>query len=154
MRWLSALRSRMLEQDGFTMIEVLTAVLVLAIGLGAAFQLLIVSTHQTATNRLRQADTSVARELIEDTRSLAYTQLSPTAIPSALQPSVSGSTASGSTLSVGRAVGGGTGAPAQTFTATFTACSLDDPSDGYGSHSQAPGSGGTWCPDAEAGATP
>src|SRR5436305_6745922 len=153
MRQLATLLARAREQDGFTLIEVLTAVIVLGVGLAAAFQLLIVGSHQTATNRLRQAETSLARELIENTRSLAYTQLSPTGIPSALQPSVAGSTASGSTLTVSRAAGGGTGTPAQTFTATFTACSLDDPGDGYGSHSLAPGSGGSWCPDVAASAS-
>ena len=90
--------------------------------------------------------------LIEDTRSLGYTQLTPTATASALQSIVPGSTASGSTLTVSRSLGAS--APTYTFSATFTACSMDDPADGYGSHSDAPTSGGSWCADvASAGST-
>ena len=133
------------ESRGFAMIEVLAAIVVLAVGIGAVFQLLITATHATSTDRIRQAETSVARELVEDTRSVTYSQLSPTGIPAALQSVVTGSTASGSTLTVTRSI--------YSFRATFTACSLDDPADGYGDHSTAPSSGGTWCTDVASSGT-
>ena len=128
------------------MVEVLAAMVVLAVGLGATFQLLNTSLRTTSTDRLRQAETSVARELTEDTQSLAYTQLTPSGIASALQSMVSGATASGSTLTVTRLLSGQANT-VFTFTATFTACSMDDPADGIGSHSQPPASGGSWCAD-------
>ncbi len=88
------------DSGGFAMIEVLAATVVLAAGLGATFLMLNAALHATSTDRIRQAETSVARELTEDTRSLAYTSLTPSGIASALQSVVSGSTASGSTLTV------------------------------------------------------
>jgi Tfp pilus assembly protein PilV len=138
------------KDGGFLMIEVLVAVLVLAVGIGATFELLIATTHATSTDRVRQAETSVARELAEDARTLAYTQLTPSAIASNIQPLVSGSAASGSTLTVTR----GTSPDAvYTFNATFASCSMDDPADGIGNHSSPPASGGSWCPDVAANGT-
>ncbi len=133
------------ETGGFVMLEVLAATVVLAAGLGATFLLLNAALHATSTDRIRQAETSLARELTEDTRSLAYTQLTPSAIATALQSVVSNSTASGSTLTVNRGISGQAGA--YSFTATITACSMDDPALGYGNYSNPPASGGTWCPD-------
>lgn len=143
------------QNEGFTIIEVLTAVVVLAIGLGAVMQLMVTATHATATNRLRQAETNLARELTEDTRSLAYTQLDASSLATTLQPMVSGSSVSGTSLQVQRVISAnGSSTPtAYTFNASFTACSLDDPSDGYGDHSQPPLSGGSWCPDVGASGT-
>jgi Tfp pilus assembly protein PilV len=128
------------------MLEVLAATVVLAVGLGATFQLLNSSLRTTSTDRFRQAETSVARELTEDTRSLAYSQLTSSAIASGLESMVSNSSASGSNLTVSRLIS------AQAtqdfpFTATFTSCSMDDPADGTGDHSQPPSSGGSWCAD-------
>jgi len=147
MRRLATVAARILrEGGGFAMIEVLAATLVLAVGLGAVFQMLIAAAHVTGTDRVRQLETSVARELTDDTRSLDYVQLTPTGIASALQSMVTGSTASGSILTVTRGI--------YTFKATFTACSMDDPSLGNGNYSQPPPSGGTWCADnAASGAT-
>jgi hypothetical protein len=126
-------------ESGFAMLEVLAATVVLAVGIGATFELLVTATHATSTDRIRQAETSVARELVEDTRALDYNQLTPSSITSAIQPLITGSTASGSTLTVTRAI--------YKFSAAFTSCSLDDPADSYGDHSSPPASGGSWCPD-------
>src|SRR5579884_1137616 len=146
MRRLAIVAARIVgERAGFALMEVLAATLILALGLVAVFQLLISTAHVTATDRVRQLETSVARELTEDTRSLDYMQLTPTGIASALQSMVTGSTASGATLTVTRSI--------YTFQATFTACSMDDPSLGYGNYSQPPPSGGTWCLDNAASGT-
>lgn len=149
MRQLFCAARRAREEAGFTLVEVLAAALILSVGLVALFQMLIVADHTTANDHIRQAETSLAREVIEDTRTLAYTQLTPTQIPAAIQPLISGSTASGSTLTVTRLVNpGNPGSPANyTFNVSFTACSLDDPADGLGDHSLPPASGGSWCPD-------
>src|SRR5205807_5910659 len=96
---------------------------------------------------VRQAGTSLGREVVEDVRSLAYTQLTPSSatLASELQALVPTSTVSGSTLSVTRS--------GYTFNVSFGACSLDDASDGAGSHSAAPASGGSWCSDVAAAGT-
>ncbi len=122
-----------------TMIEVLVAALVVAVGLVAVLGTFAAATRVTRTNKVRQDATSLARELIEDAQSVGYSQLTPSTIASALAPVVPGATVAGSGLAVTRA--------GSTFTANFTVCSLDDPSDGYGNHTSPPSSGGSWCPD-------
>lgn len=133
------------------MIEVLSATVVLAVGLGATFQILNAAAKTTTTDRIRQAETSLGRELTEDTRSLAYTDLTPSQIATDLQSVVSNSTASGATLTVARSIS--PDPVVYTFVATFTSCSMDDPADGLGSHSSAPSSGGSWCADVGANGT-
>jgi prepilin-type N-terminal cleavage/methylation domain-containing protein len=136
--------------EGFTLIEVLVASVILVTGLLALFGMLDVASRATATNRVRQEATSIAREVLEDARTLAYTQLVPGTIASALQPELgTGVTLSGSNLQVTRTSGEAT----YTFSVSFSVCSLDDPSDGLGSHASAPSSGGSWCPDVSASGT-
>jgi Tfp pilus assembly protein PilV len=125
--------------DGFTLVEVLMASVILVTGVLAMIGTFVIANHGTATNRVRQIATSLAREVVEDTRGLGYEQLVQPSIAGLVQPVLPGSTLSGSTLSVSRA--------GYTFNVSFTGCSLDDPSDGYGSHGSPPVSGGSWCPD-------
>ena len=145
------IRARVSEQGGFTIVEVLVAAVVLVVGLGATLQMLVTADHAISTTRLRQQETSLAREVLEDARGLASTQLTSTAIASGLQSVVPQATLSGSNLVVTRAVAS-SGTPTS-FTVSFNACSLDDPSDGYGNHSSPPTSGGSWCPDVASSGT-
>lgn len=144
------------SQGGFTLIEVLVAMVVLVVGLLALLGMLDVASETTQTNRVRQEATNVAREVVEDVRALSYTQLAtPTSIATGLLPQLTCqagvptcATRSGSTITVTRSVDtGGGGANGYAFNVTFTTCSMDDPSDGYGNHSLPPASGGSWCPD-------
>lgn len=137
--------SRLQDEQGFTLIEVLVAAVVLVVGLLAVFGMLAVASHDGSTNRQRQAETSVAREVIENARSLGYSELAPTSIASALAPVIPGSTVSGSGLLVNRSI--------YSFRVSLTACSLDNPDDGYGNHASPPISGGSWCPDVAASGT-
>ncbi len=127
-------------QAGFTLVEVLVTIVVLTIGLLGTFAALRTAAHTTLTNRERQAETSVAREVIEDAGSLPYTQLTSSALPGALQPLVAHAATASGGLRVSRG-------PAS-YLVTLSVCSLDDPSDGYGNHdlTNPPASGGTWCP--------
>lgn len=138
------MRSRISEQGGFTIVEVLVAAVVLVVGLGALLQLLVTAGHTTTTNRMRQVETNLAREVLEDTRELGSTQLTSTAIAAALASVVPQATLSGSDLVVTRAVSSG---DPISFNISFAVCDLDAPGDGYGNHSAPPPSGGTWCPD-------
>jgi prepilin-type N-terminal cleavage/methylation domain-containing protein len=126
---------------GFTLVEVLVAIVVLTIGLLGTFAVLRTSEHTTLTNRERQAETSLAREVLEDAGSLPTVDLTSAALPGALTPLISGSTVVSGGLQVPRG-------PAQ-YTAGVIVCSLDDPSDGLGSHSAPPAPGGVWCPDVQ-----
>jgi len=145
------MRARVSEQNGFTIVEVLVAALVLVVGLGGLLQMLVTADHAISTTRLRQAETSVAREVLEDARGLSSTQLTQSAIASALQSAVPQAAVSGSSLVVTRAVSS-SGAPTR-FGVAFNVCDLDSPSDGYGSHSSPPTSGGVWCPDVASNGT-
>jgi type II secretory pathway pseudopilin PulG len=138
------IRSRSSEEDGFTIIEVLVAALLLVVGLGALLQLLNTANHTITTTRMRQVETSLAREVLEDARGLASAQLTQTTIASALQSEVPNATLSGSNLVVTRAVSSGT---PTIFDVSFDVCDLDNPTDGYGNHASPPASGGVWCPD-------
>jgi len=124
---------------------------VLVVGLGGLFGMLITADHTISTTRLRQAETSMAREVLENARGLAPAQLTPTAIAAALQPAVSQATLSGSNLVVTRAVAS-SGSPTS-FNISFNVCALDAPSDGAGNHSSPPPNGGVWCPDVGANGT-
>jgi prepilin-type N-terminal cleavage/methylation domain-containing protein len=145
--------ARACDDEGFSLIEVLVATVILVTGLLALFGMLDIAARSTATNRVRQEGTSVAREVLEDARTLAYTQLTSGTIASSLQPVVSNSSVSGSNLLITRQINGNQGYSTFTFKASFSVCSLDDPSDGYGNHSSPPASGGTWCPDVAASGT-
>lgn len=130
------------------MIEVLAAALVLIVGLTAMLGMLVTANHATAANRERQAATSLAREIVEDVRGLSYSQVVGSSLATTLQSLVPGATLSGSgtALRVNRSI--------YSYRVSFTECSLDDPIDGYGSHSSSPNSGGNWCSDvASSGST-
>lgn len=123
------------------------AALVLVVGLLALFGTLNLATRTTMVNRERQAETSLARAVIEDSLTLPYTDLTPSALAGALQPLLAGSTVSGQGLVVIRSI--------YTFDVSVSnVCSLDDPSDGIGDHSHPPASGGSWCPDVAATPSP
>jgi hypothetical protein len=143
-RLLLPLQSRVSDERGFTIVEVLAATLILVAGLIVLFGMLISASHVMLNTRLRQEETSLAREALEDSRGLTYAQLTPTTIASALQPQVPGASLSGSNLSVTRTINSST---PYTFNVSLSVCSLDDPSDGYGDHSSPPLSGGVWCAD-------
>jgi Tfp pilus assembly protein PilV len=144
-RLAAKVRSRLSEQSGFTIVEILVAAVVLVVGLGGLLEMLVTADHAISTTRLRQEETSLAREVLEDSRGLSSAQLTPTTIAAALQPAVPQATLSSSNLVVTRAV---SSSGSQTsFNISFNVCDLDDPSDGSGNHSAAPPSGGVWCPD-------
>jgi prepilin-type N-terminal cleavage/methylation domain-containing protein len=126
-------------QAGFTLVEVLVAIVVLTIGLLGTFAALRSAAHTTLTNRERQAETSLAREVLEDAGSLPSWQLTTSGLPAALAPLISGSSTAAGGLTVTRGL--------TTYSATLSACSIDDPSDGSGSDTSAPAPNRTWCPN-------
>jgi type II secretory pathway pseudopilin PulG len=111
------------SEAGFTLIEALMAAVILIVGLIGLLGLLDVSVRASASTRAREGATSLAREIVEDARTIPYAQLIPTSIESQLQAMnglADGSPASGWQI-VRRGV---------TYTIAVKECPIDDPKDG------------------------
>jgi prepilin-type N-terminal cleavage/methylation domain-containing protein len=114
-------------QDGFTLIEVLIAAVVLVVGLTVLFGLLDSSVKATAATRTREGATSLAREILEDTRTLGYSTIGPNSIVGELQAMHGlANTSGGATWQIARR--------GVTYTVVVNACAIDDPKDGWGKH--------------------
>ena len=124
----------LLLEDGFTLIETLIAAFVLAVGIGGLFGMLSISVKATGSSRAREGATNLAREILEDARTIPYAQLSPTDIVSELQAMNGLANTSGtSTWQITRR--------GYTYTVTASECSIDDPKDKFGKHDS------TFCAD-------
>jgi len=121
---LTPLRAR----EGFTIIEVLVAMLVLAVGVMGAVALLDRANGVTTKTRAREAGTNLARELVEASRSVPYDKLS-APITATLQ-GFSG-------LGDDRPLQSGWQVErrGRLYTVTATVCTVDDTKDGVGDHS-------------------
>jgi type II secretory pathway pseudopilin PulG len=115
------------SEDGFTLLEVLMAAVVLIVGLTTLFGLLDSSLQATASTRAREGASNLARRILEDARTIPYAQLSPAAITGQLQAMNGLADASG-------AAGWQVVQRGVTYTVTVSECSIDDPKDGYGVH--------------------
>ena len=89
------------DERGFTMIEVMVASLVLAIGVLGLVSLVDGANSALGANKQREGATNVARQVIEDVDSLAYTAVDPTSITTTLQskPGLANTGGSGWTVS-------------------------------------------------------
>jgi Tfp pilus assembly protein PilV len=135
--------SRLGREDGFTLFETLIAAVVLVIGLTTLFGLLDTSLKATASTRAREGASNLARQILEDARTISYAQLSATAVAGELQAMPGLADASASTAGwqvVQRGI---------TYTATASECAIDDPKDGAGVHEV----GATYCADSAAAGT-
>lgn len=103
-RLITRLRSRAREEQGFTIVEVIVASVVLVIGLLTAFLALAVAVHSSSDVRQREEGVSLARQITEDARSIPYSQLSSATIVSTLQafPGLANSSTSGSSWTIVR----------------------------------------------------
>jgi prepilin-type N-terminal cleavage/methylation domain-containing protein len=115
------------RDDGFTIIEVLIAAVVMVVGLAALFGLLDTSVKATASTRAREGATNLARQILEDARTIPYAQLSPSSITGQLQ-------AMNGLASVSTSPGWQVVQRGVTYTVTVSECAIDDPKSGYGKH--------------------
>jgi prepilin-type N-terminal cleavage/methylation domain-containing protein len=109
-------------QDGFTLIEVMAAAMVLVIGMLAILTVLQKGLEKTTLNRQRTTATNLAREITEAARTVTYSQLTTGQAAGALQalkPELVSTSAGTWTLKRG----------ATTYTITASACAFDDPAD-------------------------
>jgi type II secretory pathway pseudopilin PulG len=128
----TSLRARPLRavaggEAGFTLLEVLIAAVVLVLGAVGLFGFLDTTLHAYSRTRDREMATNLLRQTLEDARTIPYAQLSPSAVEGELQAMSGLADASGS--AGWQIVRGGI-----TYTLTVKECSIDDPKDGSGKH--------------------
>jgi type II secretory pathway pseudopilin PulG len=127
-------RSRPGSDAGFTLIEVLIAAVVLIVGIASLFGLLDASVKASYQTRAREGATNLARQVLEDARTIPYAQLAPSSITEQLQ-AMNGLANSGEGPEWHIVRGG------ITYRVTVSECSIDDPKNGYGVHDS------TFCKD-------
>lgn len=122
-------------QDGFTLIEVMIASLLLLVGVLGVLTMLNTASLATTTSKAREQGVSLQREVVEAARSVPYDQLVPTGVVGKIQASPD----------LGDDQPGVPGWQVRrrnvTYTISVGACSIDDPSDGTGIVDDA-----TFCP--------
>lgn len=110
------------SDDGFTLIEVLAAALVLVVGMLAVLSVLQKGMETTVLNRQRVTATNLVRELTEAARTITYASLTTAQAPARLQaakPALASTSAGAWTVKRGATV----------YTIALTACAFDDPAD-------------------------
>lgn len=108
------------RDDGNTLVELMVASLVLVLGVLGAFALLDGANRTTVNNNGRIGATNLARELLEDARSVDYDTLTPAAMLPALRAKM-GDTATTLPWTVSRR--------GIEYTVTSDVCTFDDPKD-------------------------
>lgn len=116
------------SEQGFTMIEVLVAMVVMVVGVLGTLVLIEGSLGSTSRTTAREQGTNLARDLVERSRQASYTQITMAAAPATLRatlPASDSATVAGpGTFTVTRR--------GVLYTVTVFACSIDDPTDGAG----------------------
>jgi prepilin-type N-terminal cleavage/methylation domain-containing protein len=127
------------QQDGFTLVELLVAATVLLAGVLGVVQLVDGANRRTLSTRAREGATALQRELVERSRSVPYPALTSQGLPAALQamPGLEDHSADAGWQVTRRGV---------SYTIEASACTKDDPKDGYGVHDAA-----SYCPGSPAG---
>lgn len=112
------------DERGYTLVELLVAAFVLVVGMAGAFALLNGANQASVGNNARMGGTNLAREMLEDARSVDYDSLAPTTINDVLQAKM-GITDSPSPWIVTRR--------GIKYTVTVDVCTFDDPKDNIAS---------------------
>lgn len=126
---------QMHREDGFTLVEVMVAALVLLVGVLGTLTMLDTASFATQTSKAREQGVALQRELVEAARAVPYDQLTPTSVVGKVQASPDlGDDRPGTPGWQIRRRG-------VTYTVAVGACSVDDPGDGTGLVDDA-----TFCP--------
>jgi type II secretory pathway pseudopilin PulG len=121
-------------EQGFALVEILIAAMLMVIIVTGGFLLLDVGLHASAETRARDGATNLARQILEDARTIPYGQIAPTSIVGQLQ--AMNGLADASTETGWQIVRRGV-----TYTVTASECSINDPKSPAGTHE------GTYCND-------
>jgi Tfp pilus assembly protein PilV len=118
------------------LVEILVAIIILAVGVLGTAQIAITASKVTGDTKAREGATNLGREVVENILSLPYSSLDPASVTGALQAKPALAPASGYT--------GWTVVRRQIpYTLSVTECYVDDPSDGRGAHDASFCSGST-----------
>jgi prepilin-type N-terminal cleavage/methylation domain-containing protein len=108
-------------EQGFTLVELMVAALVLAIGMAATLTVLNTGLKKTTLNAERVAATNLARELTETARQADYDELTPTQLAGVIQAANTNLVPAGSVWKLKRRN--------TDFTIEASVCVYDDPVD-------------------------
>jgi prepilin-type N-terminal cleavage/methylation domain-containing protein len=133
--------TRVRDERGFTLIEVLVTMMILVVGIGGALALIDGANARTVATKEREAGNALTREVIESARSVPYRQLNPNNAVATLKavPGLADTTPLTTAWTVERRN--------QTYTISLSVCSVDDDQDGFGDTS-----GGNFCTGSPGGA--
>jgi type IV pilus assembly protein PilV len=130
-------------EDGMTIIEVMVAMVVLLVGVLGVLVMIQGSVASTSQTKAREQGTNLVRDLVERARQVSYSTMTAAGAPAALAaalPEAPAATAGAFTVTRRNIA----------YTATVSACSIDDPQDGAGvgdaSFCDAPGGAGPGSP--------
>jgi type II secretory pathway pseudopilin PulG len=131
-------RSPLGRQEGFTIVEVLLAMVLLVIGILGMLVMVQGSVTSTSRTTAREGATNLVREIVERSREVPYAMTTTGSAPAALAATLPESPpVTGSSFVVRRRN--------FDYTITITACSIDDPSDGAGVGDPNAAGAGTFC---------
>jgi len=126
------------QERGFTIVEMMVAVVVLLVGALGTVAMLDTANKQSRAAADRQKATAIAREVVEAARSLQYREIAPNTVVAQLRED---SSIAGTSANPWRIERDGTA-----FTVEAEVCWVDAPIDGYGSHAD-----GGFCPGLPSG---
>jgi prepilin-type N-terminal cleavage/methylation domain-containing protein len=118
----------MRSERGFTIVEVMMAMLVLLIGAGGAISLMTTAEQATAATKVREQGTTLQREIVEAARATPYAALTPSSVVARVQGF------SGLADAVAGQAGWQVRRQGVTYSVAIGACTVDDPRDGTGAH--------------------
>jgi prepilin-type N-terminal cleavage/methylation domain-containing protein len=113
------------DERGFTLIEVMVAILILAVGIAGALAMIDGANARTLDTKQREAATALSREVIEAARSVPYDQLNPGSMVTQIQAIPGLADSSGD-------FGWTVERRNQTYTIAMSVCSVDDDQDTFG----------------------
>jgi prepilin-type N-terminal cleavage/methylation domain-containing protein len=119
------------REDGFTIIEVLVASVILLVGMMGVLGIVAKSDSVSASNRAREQGIALQREIVEAARSTPYDQLTQNAIVARIRATA------GLTDSTMTAAGWTYRRRNVNFAVAVGTCAVDDPTDGTGPHESA-----------------
>jgi type II secretory pathway pseudopilin PulG len=130
------------SEAGFTLVELLAAILVLVIGMLGVLTMVVGANTSTKTAHARSTGTAIARELLETARGQTFSTLATSSLLSAAQavPALANATAN-PTYTIARR--------GFRYQVDLNVCAIDDPKDGRGDQSGEPFCAGTAGPDVE-----
>jgi prepilin-type N-terminal cleavage/methylation domain-containing protein len=130
-------------EDGFTIIEVIVATVILLVGVMGVLSVVVQSDGVSASNRIREQGIALQRELIEAARSIPYEQLTQGTLVSRIssQTGLTGSTMTAKGWTFRRRN--------VDYTVAVGTCAVDDPIDKTGPHESA-----GYCLDGTGSTTP